>query len=62
MNEVFVKMTEEEAARRWAAKEGLCLIDWGTLEALRSHAPGGFVIFDPKKVTYRMREPSEPSP
>ena len=56
MTEVFVKMTEEDAARRWAGNEGLCLIDWETLEELVHLAPIGMVIFQADKFTYKLSD------
>jgi hypothetical protein len=52
MSEVFVKMTEEEAARRWASNNGLCLIDWDTLEYMRDHVPPFHLSWNTDHCTY----------
>lgn len=52
-------MTEEEVARRWAAKNNMCLIDWKVLEHMRKYTPNSNLIFDARTSTYKLSELGE---
>ena len=55
---LFVEMSEEEVARRWASANGICLIGWGVIHRLVEVAPRNMVLFDSAKSTYRLIEDS----
>ncbi len=53
-DKVQIEMTEEEAVRYFAAKMGLCLIDWETVSHMVARMPEGMLVYDAEKRTYRL--------
>jgi hypothetical protein len=58
-DDVQITMTREEVARRWAADNGLAIIDWPSLDGLvkcyQAHGDRE-VVFNPPHVTYFLRD------